>query len=390
MKKYCLSIIILLTLFSCQTQNQQPEDLMGKRGLIKVKKEEVRMLQEEILNLQEEINKLDPPKEKPPVLVNAIPVEFQKFTRYVDLQGSVVTDEVANASSELGGRIIKSYVAEGSQVKKGQLMARLDMKTIEKQIDEINTAKSLANTVYERQKRLWEQEIGSEIQYLQAKNKLESLEKSLATLNSQYAKRNVYAPISGVVEDEFLKSGEMASPGMPIFQIMNTSKVKVEADIPENYLGKLKKGDLVDLYFPALDITLTRKITSLGRTIDPSNRTFTIDIQVNNKDGMLKPHLLAEVKFIDFQEDDVILAPIDFVLQEVTGENFVYVIELKDDKSYAKKVMVQLGESHDGNIIIREGINKGDNIITQGARNLAAGDPVIIANENKEAANNGK
>ena len=389
MKKYLLLIpvFIIAGIFACQTENAEPKDVEGKRILLKEKKEALALLKEEITVLEKEILVMDPPKEKAAILVNALEMIPQTFKRYVSLQGKVTSEDLINVSSETGGRIIKTYVKEGSVVKKGQLVAKIDMETLQKQIDELETSLGLATTVYERQKRLWDQEIGSEIQYLQAKNNKEGLEKSLETIKSQLSKQNIYAPISGIVDREFMKQGEMSSPGMPIYQILNTTKVKVEADVPESYLGTLNRGDQVMVTFPALRDTSSRKVDAVGRTIDPANRTYEIEINIPNPNNQYKPNLLAEVVFMDLEKKDALVVPVDFVLEEVSGRNYVYTIDTTDSRPTARKTYITLGESYDGNIVISSGLKEGDLMITEGSRNITPGDPVTVDNQNKDITN---
>lgn len=389
MKKYLLLIpvFIIAGIIACQSEKAEPKDVEGKRALLKEKKQALVTLKDEIKILEDEIQLMDPPKDKPAVLVNAIEIYPQTFKRYVSLQGNVTTDDLVHVSSETGGRIIKTYVKEGSPVKKGQLLARIDLETLQKQIDELETSLSLATTVYERQKRLWDQEIGSEIQYLQAKTNKESLEKSLETVKSQLSKQNIYAPISGIIDREFLKQGEMSAPGTPIYQILNTAKVKVKADVPESYLGTLNKGDIVTVIFPALTDTLTHRIDDIGRIIDPSNRTYKIEINISNPQNKFKPNLLAEVTFMDLEKKDAFVVPVDFVLEEVGGKKYVFVIEQAEGKSIAQRTYVTLGESYDGNIVITSGLKEGDKVITEGSRNITPSDPVKLSNANKDITN---
>jgi len=265
-------------------------------------------------------------------------------------------------------------VSEGQYVKRGQLIATTDMVTLEKQISEIQTSLALAKTVYERQQRLWDQNIGSEMQYLEAKANKERLEKSLETLNSQVSKKYVYAPISGYVDKEFLKQGEMASPGMPIVQILNTSKIKVEAELQESLLGKIKSGEYVDVIFPALEDTVKSRVTMIGRTIDPANRTFKIEVGMDSRRGKLKPNLLAEIMINDYVQKDALTIPINCIQEEVSGKKYVYRAVDVDGKTLAEKTYVQMGESADSDIIITLGLNPGDRVITDGARSLSHND----------------
>ena len=376
-------IIGIFSLFAFITACQAPtgDSLEDKKALLKSKKDEVRALEQEINDLKEEILVLDPPKEKDPISVESMVIKPKLFERYVDLQARIEADDVVMASSEIGGRILQLNVKEGQYVKRGQLIAVTDMSTLEKQIAEIETGLSLATTVYDRQKRLWEQEIGSEIQYLEAKTNKESLEKSLETLNSQIAKKNIYSPINGIVDREFLSSGEMASPGLPIVQILNTSKVKVVADVQEEFLSAVRKGDKVDVYFPALDMTIQEGIDLIGRTIDPANRTFKIEMNLDSKKGQLKPNLLAEVKIKDYSQEQAIVIPLQYIQEEVTGDKYVYIADNSNGKKKARKVPIEIGESNTTECIINVGINDGDELITAGSSKISNGDPLNIISQ---------
>ena len=363
--------IILIT--ACQPKT---DDLASKKKELSAKKTELRKIQSEIDSLNAEILRLDPPKEKPAIAVEAFEMKPQTFKRYVNLEARVEADDVVNVSSEIGGRILSINVKEGQFVKRGQLIAVTDMSTLENQIAELNTNLDLAKTVFERQERLWKQKIGSEIQFLQAKTNKESLEKSLTTLKSQISKKNVYAPISGVVDREFMKQGETSAPGMPIIQILNTNNVKIVADAQEQFLKSIKKGDVVEVNFPAINQKISKKISMVGRTIDPSNRTFKFEIASNSMNGQLKPNLLAEVTINDFTQEDAIVIPLEAIQEEVSGKKFVYLMVNKDNKTSAQKTYIELGESTVGETIILNGINTGDMLIVAGGKNLSNGDLV--------------
>jgi RND family efflux transporter MFP subunit len=376
--KNTLFILITILLIGCQSNPEYSDDLAGKREALEDKKSALKELENEIKLLESEVLLLDPPKEKSPILVNGLKMQKTTFERFVTIQGLVESDEIVNITAEMGGRIKSVNAKEGDYVKKGQLIAVIDMETLSKQIQEVETSLSLAENVYQRQKRLWEQNIGSEIQFLQAQNNKERLEKSLETLQSQLAKRNIYAPISGTIDHEFLSAGELAAPGVPIVNILDARKVTIVADIPENYLGKINRGDMVNLYFPSLNIELQKKVTQISRTIDPSNRTFQIEIETNNIDDVLKPNLLAEVRFMDFRKEDALIAPINYILEEVTGNKYVYIAKNQSGKTTVHKTYVTLGETYEGMAIIEKGLEAGDILITDGSRRVVENDPVIF------------
>lgn len=373
MKNPLLYLLPALFIFAACGQevveDETPEDLAGIRQLLSEKQTELRNLESEIADLEDQIQELDPSARKR-ALVSTRTVERSDFNHYVEIQGTVQTDDVVMVSSETGGRIIDLKVQEGQSVNRGQLIAKLDLEAIQKQIVEVETSMELAREVYERQKRLWEQNIGSELQYLEAENNVNRLERTLETLQFQYEKSSVYAPISGVVENVILKSGEMAGPGAPIAQILNTRNVMVVADVPENYLLAVSKGEMVDVEFPALDDQRKARVTEVGRVINPGNRTFNIEIDLDNRNGILKPNLLATVLVNDYSEENVVIVPIELVQQEVGGKSYVFVVGEEDNGEIAKKVYVQTGESYRGEIVITSGLEGGESLIIDGARGL--------------------
>ncbi len=387
--KYIIPIAALAMLIAtgCQpqeatSQGEFPESLEEKRALLKEKRVELSQLTESVEKLEAAIAKQDPTmvanKRK---LVTAEPVERGTFEHFVEIQASVEADDYINVTSEVAGRITNLTVEEGDNVRKGQLIAQLDLEQLEKQMAEVKKSLELANTVYERQKRLWDQNIGSEIQYLEAKNNKERLEKSIETLEFQLTKSELYAPVSGVVEEVYLKSGELASPGMPIIQILNPNKLKAVADVPESYLRSVNRGEKVRIAFPALDEEQKATVTMIGRTIDPSNRTFAVEARLSARNPLIKPNLLATMFIRDKMEEDVVTIPLEMVQQEVGGKDYVYIVEQSDKGPQAKKVYIKTGDAYDGNIVIKKGLEGGETLILEGARGLANNDPLELKQE---------
>ncbi|MBT8230373.1 MAG: efflux RND transporter periplasmic adaptor subunit [Bacteroidia bacterium] len=383
MKKIIITsvILVLVAIIACNKQDVKiPDDLESKKTLLADKKSELRDLQRLINDLSDQVKAMEPNKEKDPIPVTSQKITEKEFRRYIDVQANVLADDIVNVSSEVGGQITKLFVDEGQYVSKGKLIAVTDMQSLENQIAEIETSLSLASNVFERQKRLWDQNVGSEIQYIEAKSNKELLEKSLNTLNNRLAKKNVYAPISGIIDIQFLEQGEMASPGMPIVQILNTNKVKIKANLQESLLGKIKKGDVVDIYFPALDKSIKRKVSLIGRTIDLNNRTFSIEINTSSENGVLKPNLLAQVSINDYTLENAIVIPLAIVKEEVSGEKFVYVISEENGKAIAKKSYIEIGESDEGYVVVENGIDDGDEVVVAGGESLSDNDPVSVRN----------
>lgn len=381
MKNITLILLLAILAVSCGKKAVDMDDVATVKAELKSKKSELKSLETEIKTLSDRILKLEPRKEKAPLLITTQTLEAKDFNRMVEVQASVLSDDQVYVSSETGGRLLSVLVKEGQYLNRGQLVATVDLQALQDQKSELETSMSLAKDVYDRQKRLWDQNIGSEIQYLQAKNNYDRLEKTMSTLGTQLKKANIYAPISGVVDMEFLKAGELAAPGAPIVQMFNPNKLKITADIPETYIGKVKKGDNVQVNIPAINQEMTKRITLLGRTIDASNRTFKIEVATDSKKNTIKPNLLAEMKFNDYSKKDAITVPLEIVQQEVSGKKFVYIAGRKDGKEIAVKSYVTTGEGYEGDIIIEEGLSAGDQIIINGARNISNGDPIKIMNK---------
>lgn len=382
--QYILLSIFIIVGIGC-TEDGIPEGLEEKKKYLAKKKKEVREIQTEIDLLKTQITELDPPKEKAPIPVKTMVLQTSEFKRYTEVEARVMAEDIVSVSSDMGGRIIKLNAKEGQYVNKGKLIAVTDTETIETQVAEIETSLSLANTVYERQQRLWDQEIGSEIQLLQAKNNVDRLKKSMETLQTQIKKKNLYAPISGVVDAEFLSQGEIASPGMPIISIINTNKLKIVADLQESLLGSVKVGDYVDVYFPALDINKKSKISLIGRSIDPANRTFKVEINTSSLNGKLKPNLLTLVNINDYSEKNAISIPLEIIKEEVGGQKYIYKIIDDNGKKIAKKAPVVIGESSVDQVIILSGIEPNDEIIITGGGGLSENSLVETLQETIES-----
>ncbi|NJO87331.1 MAG: efflux RND transporter periplasmic adaptor subunit [Lewinella sp.] len=256
-----------------------PADLGAKRELLKTKRAELRQLNKYIEDLEVAMSAQDPDYAPKASLVTADTLALGNFKDYGTLQATVKAAETAYASAELAGRLLRVTVEDGAQVRRGQLLATLNVEDIQNQKAELEKAAELAKTVYERQQKLWDQKIGSEIQYLEAKNSYERLQKSLGSFDTQLGKRNVYAPISGTVEMVNLRAGEIAVPGAPIVTIVSTGKLKVVADAPEEFLTKVKPGQRVEISVPSLGESFVAPVSRIGRTVDAATALLRLKQQ---------------------------------------------------------------------------------------------------------------
>lgn len=371
MKKILFLLPVILLLAACggtTPESKTPTDLVGKKALLKEKQVALQAIKDEIAQLEKEIFQLDPSSGETRHLVTTRPIVRKAFNHFVEIQGTVQSDELVNVSSETGGRLLEVKAIEGQTVQKGQLIARVDLEQMKKQIAEVETSLELAEELYARQQRLWDQKVGSEIQLLQAKNNVDRLNKSLETMNYQLKKSDIYAPITGVVERVILQAGEMSGPGSPILQILNTNQVKVVADVPESYLRSIRKGELVTLRFPSLNEEKQARVSLIGATINSSNRTFQVEVDLPNGNGMLKPNLLAIMLLSDFSEKDAIAIPIELVQQEIGGKDFVFIKKDTPDGPVAQKAYVKTGKSYKGEILIVEGLTGEEVLLDEGAR----------------------
>jgi RND family efflux transporter MFP subunit len=386
-------VFIVLLLIGCssrpvQDEGDLPIDLSDLKALRKDKRKEIKQLQRDLNEIETKIADLEPDRPDRKRLVTTREVVRTDFKRYAKIQGAIASKHLVSVSSEMPGRLTAVTVDEGYPVKRGQLIASVDMESLQKQRQELETQLDLARDIFERQDRLWKQEIGSEVQYLQAKNAVDRLEKSIETIDYSLTKSNIYAPITGVVDIVNFRAGEMAQPGMPIVMILDTRNIMVVADVPENYLGKINKGDFVNIHFPALNQDIEARVTLIGRKIHPANRTFKIEIDLPNKSGLLKPNLLAEVQINDYLEPDVIVISQELIQQEVGGRDFVVLAEISTEGSRARKVYVETGQSYEGDVVVTSGLVEGDVLVVDGARGIAEAEHIEI--HKPESATNGE
>ncbi len=383
-----IEILFILALFVACSGADQNESLPSDIGAIHKEKtklrKQIRNIEGQLKKLDSMLALLDPSSvEIDYHYVTIDTVRSQTLKRFVDVQASVASDKEIMASSEVPGRLIQLIPREGQYIRRGALLAKIDMQSLQKQREEIKTALDLAIELYQKQKRLWDKQIGSEIQYLQAKNAVERLEKNMAALDHQLTKQNIYAPISGVVDQLFAETGEVVGPGMPIAKIINMNQLKIVADVSERYIRSVRKGDQVLVEIPALDIEKTLRIGRVGSTIHPANRTFSVEVPISNKNNMLKPNLLARIKIKDKHLDDVIVIPTHVVHEAPNGEKFVYLAQQDNDKIIAVKRQITLGEYNEDRVVVPSGLKEGDLLIVKGAQQMSENNFLKIVSDPK-------
>ncbi|QHT68219.1 efflux RND transporter periplasmic adaptor subunit [Rhodocytophaga rosea] len=330
-----------------------------------------------IKQLETDLAKLAPAKaaEARIKLVEITPIQPQTFKHYIPVQGTIESDNNVMVSPKTGGVVTAVYVNEGDRVSKGQVLAVIDDAVMRQSVEELKTGLELATTVYQKQENLWNQKIGSEIQYLQAKNNKESLERKLQTLNSQLAMNRITSPLNGTVDEVNVKAGEAASPGVGVVRVVNLAEVKVKARVADSYITAVKKGDEVKITLPDIKEEIQGKISFVGQVVNPQSRTFDIEVTLNNRDNKLKPNMLAVININDKTAQNAIVIEENFVQQTENGD---VVFVAGSQKAEARKV--KTGLAYNGRVEILEGLKQGDSIITNGYQDLVDGQSIKVSN----------
>ena len=363
--KNIFSLLILSFVFSCNITDKESKSLSDlktkKAGLI----EQMDRIGTELKGVEKAISELDTLKKL--MTVTAIKAEVKVFNHYIEVQGTVKADQTVDLRAEMGGTVTAILVKEGQNVSKGQILATLDSDVIDSSVLQLKTQLSLATTTFERQARLWEQNIGSEIQYLQAKAQKEGLENSVKSLRAQARKMKIIAPFSGIIDQIYAKTGELTSPQKPFLKLVNLSKVYVESEVTETYLKSIKKGTAVLLNFRSIGQTTEAKISQVGNFINPNNRSFKTRIDLKNPENELKANLLADIKINDFRANGVVI-PSRLVQKDRDNKTFVYTIEPRENNHKIVKTYVTSTMSYDNQSYISEGLDSNSVLVDKGAR----------------------
>jgi membrane fusion protein, multidrug efflux system len=386
-----ISILILFSLFfiSCNNGGKNSvESIISTNDVEKIRNKKAEIeheqhkIKEKLKLLEDAISKLDQVKKIP--LTTTIIVNYTVFNHYLELQGSVSTKNLLILYPQYSGILTKVYIKEGQKVKKGQLLAKIDDGGLSQQLAQLQIQSELSKTTFERQKRLWAQKIGSEIQYLQAKSNYEAQQKAISQLQKQIDKTLIKAPFSGTIDDIITEQGTVVSSlgQTPLMRIINLDDMYIEANVPEEYIATISKNKTVEVEFPVLNKSIDAKISQVGNFINPANRTFKIEIAIPNKDQSIKPNLTAKLKINDYSNKNSILIPQSIISENAEGEQYVYIIKDKkeNNEAVAEKVIIQTGKTQDGLIEVLDGLKNGSEIIQEGARSVNNGQKVKIIN----------
>ena len=351
-----------------------PEEIRTKRAELVG---EQQTIHDKIKQLDEALTQYDTVKKVP--LITTITAKNEVFNHYLELQGNVTTKDLLVITPEYNGILTNIYVKEGQNVRKGQILGKIDDGGLSQQVAQLEIQAELAKTTFERQKRLWDQQIGSEIQYLQAKSTYEAQSRAVAQLQQQIAKTVIRAPFSGTIDDVITEQGSVVAAGQSqIMRIVNLDHMYIETDVPENYITNVSKGKSVEVEFPILGKTISTKIRQAGNVINPSNRTFKAEIEIPNKDRSIKPNLTARLKINDYTNENALLIPQSIISENADGEQYVYLVSDKkaNEEGVAKKIIIKTGKTQGDVIEVLEGLENGAEIIKEGARSVEDGQTV--------------
>jgi len=370
MKKVVL-IATSLLLIACGEKST--DDLIKDKNITELKNRKA--------TIQAELEKIDaallkgnkaPESE---ALVSVLTIKDTVFNHYLEIQGNVNTKENILVQPEFGGTLTALNVKAGQRVSKGQILGKVDDAGMSQQLASIENQYALAKTTFERQKNLWDKKIGSEIQFLQAQAQMISAQKSVAQMRAQVAKTVIRAPFSGTIDEVFVERGQVVAPSpQGLMRIVNLSNMYVSTTVPETYIGKLKVGTVVDVFLTSLGKTYKGKVRQVANFINPSNRSFGIEVSVPNPDNLLRPNQVAKLKIIDYTVNNAIIVPTNVVQEDGEHNKFVFIAtNVSGKKGVAKKVLIKVGKSSDNVTEILSGLSANDVIVIEGANNIADG-----------------
>lgn len=362
----------LLLLASCGGGG--PQDPAAQ--LAKLKDEKAK-LDTQIADLEKQVNAASPVSKKIKI-VGLSEITVAPFRHYIDLQGKVDADQSVMATAKMPGSLKRVLVQNGDNVRQGQLIAEVDDAVMVKSLAELEGQLVTATDIYNRQKGLWDQKIGTEVAFIQAKNAKESIERSITTVKEQWGMTKIYAPQSGTVDMVMLKQGQAIAPGVPLCNILNLSNLKIKGEVTEAYAAKVRKGDQVQVFFPDLNKEITTRVTYVSKSISPTTRTFVVECALpNSKDGY-SANQIAVMKIVDYQNPNAVIIPVNLIQNAQDGD-FVMAVEKTGEKqAIAKKLVVKQGQNYNGQVEILNGLKKGDWVISTGYQDVNSGETVAF------------
>jgi membrane fusion protein, multidrug efflux system len=373
-KKIFLLSTLSLLLFSCgkKEDNSNIDALIESKNVTALQAKKT-LIQADLTKIDEALATLDVKKEE--ALVSVLTVKDTTFSHYLEIQGNVDTKENILVQPEYQGTLVSLNVKAGQRVSKGQVLGKIDDAGLSQQVASLENQYALAKTTFERQKNLWDQKIGSEIQYLQAQTQMISAQRGVAQIKAQLSKTVIKAPFSGTIDEVFVEKGQVVAPSAQgLMRIVNLSNMYVSTSVPETYIGKLKVGTEVDVLLTSLGKTYKGKVRQIGSFVNPSNRSFGIEVSVPNPENLLRPNQVANLKITDYLSKNTIVVPTNVIQEDGQKNKFVYVVTNSNGKTgIAKKVIVKPGQSSDNVTEILSGLESQDIIVTEGINAISDG-----------------
>ena len=385
MKKTIIFLNFLLLLLACGQETEKTvssitanKDTLDELQIQKtVYTRQINELSLALDSLNQKLEKISGSQKR--VLVTAIEIKPQIFNHTIEIQANIKTRQNLQLFPEFGGRLNQILVKEGQEVKKGTLLAVIDDAGLQDQLDQMKLQLHLVKTTFERTQRLWDQKIGSEMMYLEAKTRFKSQQKQVAQMRNQLSKTKIYAPFSGVIDEIIARKGSTLAPGMtPIMRIVNLDNMYVESDVPENYLANITKGSLAKVSIPVLNETQNTVVRQTGNFIQPDNRTFRVEAPIKNPTGMIKPNLNARLSIVDYSNPEALMIPIRVIRENSKGDSFVFILTGQEENNeyITEQRFVTLGMSKDELVEITKGVNTEDLIVDEGVSLLVTGQKV--------------
>ena len=374
MKKIILIATISALLFSCgkKEDNANIDSLISSKNLVSIKAKRAE-LQTQLTKLDNAITELDVKKTEE-ALVSVATVKDTIFSHYLEVQGNVNTKENLIIYPQYAGILNTVNVIAGQKVTKGQVLGTIDDGGLSQQLGQLENQLALAKTTFERQKRLWDQKIGSEIQYLQAQTNMVSQQKAVNQMKAQMAKTRIIAPFNGVIDELIAERGQVVGPGQGLMRIVNLNNMFVSTTVPESYIGKLKVGTEVSVYLASLGKSFNGKIRQVGNNINPNNRSFGIEVSVPNTENLLRPNQVAKLKITDYTNAKAVVVPSNVIQEDADGNQFVFeVSSVKDKTGIAKKVIVKVGKTSDNFTEILSGLEPKTMVVGDGVKTVSEG-----------------
>ena len=375
-------LFTILLLFSCEN-NETFDSILKSNDIEKIKltRKTIVASQQDLNSKIEQLdNRIEELNENPQLpIVEVVSVTPSKFDHYIQVQGSVKSDQLISIFPEFSGVIKNIYVKSGDDVKKGQSLIKIDDGGLKEQLSQLEIKYELTKTTFERQKRLWDQKIGSEIQFLETKSMFEAQKQAINQLKKQIQKTLIQAQFSGTIDNVIVKLGEVVYPGRSnLMMLLNMDNLYIESNVPEKYISSIKTGNKAILEFPLIGKSVSSAVRQSGNYIHPINRTFKIEIDVKTSDFEVKPNLNSKVKINDYSNEKALMINQNIISVDSNNKEYVYKLYTKNNKDYVSKTTIETGKNDGKNIEVISGLSQGDLIVSEGIRKLVDNSRVKI------------